>query len=661
MSGIVGMWNLNGKPVEREVLARMSGTMAHRGLDGEEMWVDGSVGLACQLFRVTPESEKETQPLVGPSGAVVVFDGRLDNREELLASLRDSYPVSSSSPDPALILAAYEAFGDRLPERLVGDFALGLFDPNRQRLLLARDAIGIRPLYYCRTRDTFLFASEIKALLAHPEVSPKPNDDQLADFLLTHVHDQEMTFFEGVFSVPPAHMGVLSSEGFAKRRYWDFDPGNRIRFHSFEEYVEAFRCLFEQAVRRRLRSAHPVAVSVSGGLDSSSILCVAETVARREPGAALLHGVSYISEDGSPSDERDFLIEIEKKYGTTIHRVPINTTGLLDGSEEVVRHGESPWLDEQWSTVRNSFRTVQQHGARVLLSGSWGDQVLFHQAYLMDLFRGFAWRKVRAHLNEYGLWLDDVDPKVFRHRFFLGLLKYHLLRSLYPLARGIWLNGRIWVKGDRPWYSGGLRLRAARRVWNPPVADAWKSSSSQASSIYREVRSAYHLLGMELNNKVASIYGLESAYPFLDRDLVAFLMAIPGEVQTRNGVPKALLRAALHGVLPDAITLRRSKGDFTHLVNEAVERDFSRVVDCLNGDGEALKRGYVTEDVLKKSLNRLEGRVQGPTCEVAWSLSKLIGFELWLRVFFGESDNGKEVVAERGSKPKPQTIKGGRR
>jgi len=142
---------------------------------------------------------------------------------------------------------------------------------------------------------------------------------------------------------------------------------------------------------------------------------------------------------------------------------------------------------------------------------------------------------------------------------------------------------------------------------------------------------------------------------------VAFLMAIPGEVQTRNGVPKALLRAALSDVLPDAITLRRSKGDFTHLVNEAVERDFSRVVDCLNGDGEALKRGYVTEDVLKKSLNRLEGRVQGPTCEVAWSLSKLTGLELWLRVFFGESDNGKEVVAGRGSKPKPQTIKGGRR
>jgi len=661
MSGILGIWNLDGKPVERKVLARMSATLAHRGLDGEEMWIKGPVGLACQLLRVTPESEKETQPLVGASGAVVVFDGRLDNREELLASLNNSHQVSSSSPDPSLVLAAYEAFGDRFPEKLVGDFALGLFDPNLQQLLLVRDAIGIRPLYYYRTRETFLFSSEIKALLAHPKVSPKPNDDQLADFLLNHVHDQEMTFFEGVFSLPPAHMAVLTSQGFAKRRYWDFDPGNRIRFRSFEEYVEAFRCLFEQAVRRRLRSAHPVAVSVSGGLDSSSILCVAETLARREPGSPLLHGVSYTSEDGSPADERNFLNEIEKKYGSTIHRVPINPVGLFDGSEEVVRHGESPQLDEQWSTVSNSFRTVQQLGARVVLSGSWGDQVLFHQAYLMDLFRGLAWRKVRAHLNEYGLWLDDVDTKIFRHRFFMGLLKYHLLRPLYPLVRGLWLNGRIWVKGDRPWYSGALRRRASRRAWNPPIADEWKSSSSQASSIYREVRSAHHILGMEMNNKVASIYALEAAYPFLDRDLVAFLMAIPGEVQTRNGVPKALLRAALPDVLPEAIALRRSKGDYTHLANEAVERDFPRVVHSLDVSGEAVIRGYVTEDGLNKRLNRLGGRIQGPTCEVAWSLSDLLGLELWLQVFFGERSNGKGVFAERGSEPKLHMNLGGRR
>jgi asparagine synthase (glutamine-hydrolysing) len=352
-----------------------------------------------------------------------------------------------------------------------------------------------------------------------------------------------MTFFEGVFSLPPAHMAVLSSQGFAKRRYWDFDPGRTILLGSFEEYAEAFFCVFEQAVQRRLRSTHPVAVSVSGGLDSSSILCMAETLARREPGSPLLHGVSYISEEGSPSDEQKFLVEIEKKYGTTIHRVPSDPMGLLDGSEDVVRHGESPWLDGLWSTVRDSFRTVQQIGGRVVLTGSWGDHVLFHQAYLIDLFRRLEWREVRAHLDEYGLWLDDVGPKVFRQRFFLGLLKHHLLRPLYPLIRGIWLNGRIWFKGDRPWFSDTLRRRASGRAWNRPMSDQWKSPSMQARSIYSEVRSARHVLGMEINNQLTSMYGLETAYPFLDRDLVAFLMAIPGEVLTRGGVPKALLRA----------------------------------------------------------------------------------------------------------------------
>ncbi len=305
--------------------------------------------------------------------------------------------------------------------------------------------------------------------------------------------------------------------------------------------------------------------------------------------------------------------------------------------------------------MRNSFRTVQQLGGRVFLTGSWGDQVLFHQAYLVDLFRSLAWREVRTHLNEFGLWQTDADPAYFRRRFVLDLVKYHLPRPFFPMIR------RLRMKRARPWYSGRLRRRASRRAWNPPIADGWKSPSSQARSIYEEARSAYHVLGMELNNKLASIYGLESAYPFLDRDLVAFLMAIPGEVLTRNGVPKALLRAALSDVLPEAIALRRSKGDYTHLVNEAVERDFSRIVHCLESEGEAVKRGYVSRDVLEESLGHLGGQIQGPTCEVAWRLSDLTGLELWLRLFFGEGRNGKEILADRGSGPKLDMISGGRR
>ncbi len=654
MSGIVGIWNLDGKPVEREVLARMSATMAHRGLDGEEMWVEGPVGLACQLLRVTPESEKETQPLVSASGAVVVFDGRLDNREELLATLKESHDVSSSSPDPALVLAAYEVFGDKFPERLVGDFALGVVDPKRQQLVLARDAIGIRPLYYCRTGEIILFASEIKAILAHPNVSAKPNDDTLADFFLNNVRDQEVTFFKGVSSLPPAHSALITPQGMTKRRYWDFDSTGRIRLGSFEEYADAFRHLFEQAVRRRLRSAHPVAVSLSGGLDSSSILCVAETLVRRESGIPPIGGFSYTSSEGTPSDERGFLVEIEKKYGTTIHRMPIHPMGILDGSEETAWHCELPWPDGHWSNTRTFLRIIQESGARVVLTGHWADQVLFPQAYLVDLFRSLAWRKVRTHLNEFGLWLTDADPRYFRRRFVLDLFKYHLPRAVFPLIR------RLRVKRDCPWYSEALRRQAIRRAWKQ-TANGWSASSAHARALYEEARSAHHVLCMEWNNKVATMHGLEMAFPFLDRELISFLMAVPGEVLTWNGVPKGLLRAAMGGVLPEAIVHRRWKADFSHLVNEAVERDFTRLVHCLGLGGQAVTRGYVTADVLKKNLKGLRDQISGPTCEVAWSLSDLLGLELWLRIFFGESGNGEPVFAEGPSETKPQMISGGKR
>jgi len=625
MSGILGVYNLDGRPVEAALLARMSGALAHRGPDGEGVWVRGSVGLACRLFRITPEASAETQPCVPSSGAVLVFDGRLDNRDELLAACPG---VTARSPDPDLVLAAYEAFGDRFPERLTGDFALGLFDPNRQQLLLARDAIGIRPLYYTRTRDTFLFASEIKALLAHPEVFPRPNDELLAHLLLDaagQIHG--MTFFQDVSSLLPAHMAVLTPQGFATRRYWDFDPSRQTRLGSFREYAEAFRDHFERAVRRRLRSAYPVAVSVSGGLDSSSIFCVAGTLSRRNPGCyPPLFGASNTAPDGVPSDEKAFLLEIEREYGLAIERVPV-TVGLLNGSRDEVWHVEAPILDDQWNTTHALHQMVHQLGARVLLTGHWGDQVLFPQGYLIDLFRRLAWGEVRAHLREFGRWFTDADPAYFRRRFLLDLVRYSVPGRLLPFLR------MLRSKRDHSWYVGRFRKQARRHAFRQTPARG-SFATAHARSLYEEARSSHHVLCLEWNNKMAAMHGLEMAFPFLDRDVVSFLMGIPGEMQTWKGVPKALLREAMRGILPDAIVRRTWKADFSHLVNEGIEADFPQVLRCLESGGVAEKLGYVNADVLSEELGRSRGGLQGSNCKVAWSLSDLLGLELWLRVFF---------------------------
>ncbi len=656
MSGIVGIWNLDGKPVEREVLARMSATMAHRGPDGEEMWIKGPVGLGCQLLRVTPESEKETQPLVGASGAVVVFDGRLDNREELLASLKNSYRVSSASPDPDLVLAAYEAFGDRLPERLAGDFALGLFDPNRQQILLARDAIGIRPLYYHRTCETFLFASEIKALLAHPEVSVRPNDDVLAQHLLRGDKDHRgMTFFEGISSLLPAHTALLTSRGFVSRRYWYFDATQTIGLGSFEEYAEAFREHFDRAVRRRLRSAYPVAVSLSGGLDSSSIFCVAETLGRGSTGQCpRILGFSYTSLAGSPSDESAFLTEIERQYGVMISRLPIGSMGPLNGSRREVWHVEVPFLDEMWATTRAFHSTVQRHGARVLLTGHWADQLLFDQAYLVDRFYDFAWRELRTHLNEFPRWFTDCPGLDFRRRFIVDLVKYSLPGPLISLLRSLRL------KPARPWYSRAFRKRARRGPLST-LPHGTKFPTAHARSLYEQARSSRQVMCMEWENKVASMHGLDATFPFLDRDLVSFLMRIPGEIQTYRGVPKVLLREGLRGVVPDAIARRTWKADFTYLINGGMARDYEHLVDQLRSGAMAMIAGYVNQDLMSAELKHAKDRLGGASADTAWSLSDLVGLEFWLQVFFGENNNGEKKISMSPEEWLRATAQGGTR
>jgi asparagine synthase (glutamine-hydrolysing) len=254
MSGIAGFFGLDARPADDALLARMSATLRHRGPDGEGRRVAGAAGFAWQHLWVTPEETGEGQPLVGRSGAMLVMDGRLDNRDELLGALE----LPRVSSDAACVLAAYETWGERFAERLNGDFALAVFDPRQPRLLIARDAIGIRPLYYHKSERFFAFASEIEALLAHPEIPARPDGEGLADYLLAGsrpVDRQDITCFTGISAVVPAHLVVVTPEQSVARRYWDFDRGHALRLSSFGEYVDAFRERFAEAVRRRTRAA----------------------------------------------------------------------------------------------------------------------------------------------------------------------------------------------------------------------------------------------------------------------------------------------------------------------------------------------------------------------------------------------------------------------
>jgi len=371
-------------------------------------------------------------------------------------------------------------------------------------------------------------------------------------------------------------------------------------------------------------------------LDSSSVFCLAETLKRRRPiSYPHILGVSHTSPAGSASDESAFLTDIERQYGVAINRLPVSPGGPLNGSRAAVWHVEAPFLDEMWTTTHTLFSTAHGHGARVLLTGHWADQIFFDQAYLVDRFYDLAWGEVRAHWDEFARWFSDCDAADFRHRFFVDLVKYSLPGPLVSFVRS------LRVKPDRPWYTGSLRRRARRYTFAAlPSARALRTAHARA--LYEQVRSSRHVFCMEWDNKVAAMHGLEMAFPFLDRDLVSFLMRIPGELQTWQGVPKGLLREALRDVLPEAIAQRNWKADFTDFLNQGVARDYSQMIQSLRSDAMAVKSGYLREDMLKAELDQVKDRLRGESCDTARGLSDLVGLELWLQTFFRENNNGQK-------------------
>jgi asparagine synthase (glutamine-hydrolysing) len=622
LSGIVGVFGLDGRPVEVSEVRRMSAASGDPPVHGEDFWVGSAFGVGYQHERLTPESLTEAQPLVSPSQTVVCFDGRLDNRDELAhlcPSNTGDAPRAVS--DAALVLAAYQQFGDQFAARLNGDFALALFDASRRQLLLARDVMAARRLHYCPVPGALLFASQIKSLLADSRVSASPDEDGLADLVLNNWYDEHRTCFKGIYSVPAGQMLVATPDGVALRTHWAFDPSREIRYRSFDEYRDAFRALFEQSVRRRLRSAHPVAVTVSGGVDSSSIFCQAATLVRRESLPVALHGIALTFPAGTPADEQAFLGDIERTYGATITRIPVSHLEFLRNTDALVRHLETPSVPAH--TYADVFECGRAAGCRVILNGYFGDQMLFDRGYLVDLARRGRWLKIRHDLREFAAWMTDEDPGIFEREF-----RSRVLRALPPrwLVRVARRGGARWRARARysPLFTSAFRERARLRAKARSVTPV-RSATEHAEQYFRHATAGHYVNSVRLESGIGVMHGVDVRYPFRDRDLVAFLMAIPGDIVNWQGVPKGLLRHALTGVLPDAVRDRRWKADFTEVNRDAAERERPHHARLVPRNALSVRAGLVDGERL----------AQGAL--VDWQLADPIGLEFWLRNFFGGS------------------------
>jgi len=626
VSGIVGAWSRTGGEVDPALARTMADAIRHRGPDGAVFHAAGPSAVGLQRLMVTPEDRLEPALPTAPDGSWIALDGRIDDREELARRLPGCRLEALS--DAALVLALFRAHGTACLPWLIGDFAFALHDAPSRRLLLVRDGVGMRPLYWTTVGDRVLFASEVKALLAAPGVEAGANDRELAAYLLRDVEiaSDEGTLFTGVARVPAAHFAEFSPGGERRVKYWDFGPERETARRGHAEYVEEARHYMAQAVRRRLRAAGPVAVSVSGGLDSSSIFCYAEALRAADPGAwPDLVGISYDSPPGSPGDEREFVEAIQRHYGSEILWVPL-LPGLGETHRANVWHAEGPVVDELGATNAELNVTAGRRGARVLMNGLWGDQVLFDQSYLAGLAWRLRWKTVRRHLHEYTLWYTDISPRHFRQRLVRDVVRVALPRRAHTLVQRLRRRRR---KRELHWYAE--RLQRHRGGGRTTTFDA-PFVKTDARSLYGLLRNPVYQTTLEWEVKLAARYGLDLAMPFLDRDLVAFFLRVPGEVRNRAGVPKGLLRDAMANVLPPAITRRRTKADFTDTAERSLALYAADGAAGL-GDGTAVAAGYVLRDRVAAELRAVTSGLPEEGTATMFSLSDLMGLELWLQAF----------------------------
>lgn len=581
------------------------------------------------LSRIAGVFHRDGYPGPSPEDVTVAFDGRLDNRQQLTVELaeRDSTPAP---PDSELALAAYKRYGDEFASRLAGDFIVAIADGGRRQLVLARDLMGSRRLYYCEVGRTVLFASEIKTLLSDPRVTAHPNDPAVIDIVLDDWDDGHETCFTGIYGVRPGHVVVAGTGRIVSRPHSVFNPSAQTRYPSADDYVDRFRSLFADAVSRRLQHETPVAMMVSGGLDSSSIFCQAGALASSGRTGASLRGFSMTFPGDSTADETDWLDAVDGRFAIPITRLPHKEIRLLTRADATVAAIEAPGF--AWDAQHHLFECAARAGCSVILDGHFGDQMLFPRRYLIDLIRSGRFGMAVSHVREFGRWMTDVDPAVFSDE-----LTRELRRSFVPA----------------PIFQAVKRALRARRARQYP---AWyrrehvtallerqidrfdpgrRASSCHASEYHHHATAGYYRAQTHHQTALGRMHGLDVRYPFRDRDLVAFLMSIPGEVVNRGGVPKGLLRAAMSGTLPDAVRDRRSKADFTMLANRGVVNDYEGIARLMTRDCAAVRAGFLEPRALVELMSSFKGRIADARDAVSgWQAMRLAGLELWLRHFF---------------------------
>lgn len=551
MCGVVALLNLDGRPVDRALLARMTATLAHRGPDGEDVWVEGPVGLGHRRLAVFDTSETGRQPMMGAEGRMVVsFNGALYDFRERRAALEKEGVAFRGASDTEVLANVLERSGPDGVAPFNGMFAFAAWDRRARLLHLMRDRFGQKPLYVWRDARTFVAASEIRAILAHPDVPKRPNVAAIGEYLTFQNIFRGHSMFAGVELLAPAsHMSVAADGAARSRTWWAPDFTNTDDALSFEEATEETRRLMKLAVQRQSTADVEVGSYLSGGLDSGSITALAVQHLPRIATFTCGFDMSGVTGEEAYFDERRRAEQMAMALRTRHYECVLTASDIAEGVEHVVAHLEDLRLGmayPNWFVAGLASRFV-----KVTLSGAGGD----------ELFGGYPWRYYRvfrsvdrdAYLQSYFRYWQRLIPE-----------EDHAAAFTPELAAA----------------SGGA-FETFASVFDGADVRFETPEDQIAASLMFETRTFLHGL-LVLSDRISAAHGLEERTPFLDRDLVDFAMRVPvrhklanlaamkrmdenalEKVHARYALHddgKNVLRHAMYGLLPEEVRTRPKQG-----------------------------------------------------------------------------------------------------
>ncbi len=608
----------------------MLNAVIHRGPDGGGMWSEGPIALGQRMLHATPEAIDEKQPWCDEAARYhLVFDGRIDNGADLRAQLIAAGLEPRTNTDAELVLRSYQLWGEGFAVKLIGDFAIVIWDSQTGTLIGVRDPSGMKPFYYYADSKKFACGSELHQLF-HCDIPCEPNEEIVGEYLANRTYSAEPTLYRSIHQLPPAHLLIVRRDRLVTRRYYDLDPAREIRHRNDDEYANHFLLIFKESVRCRMRAAGPVAADLSGGIDSSSIVSVARIL--QEQGAARCDRFESFSQvfPGHSCDESEYIKAVAAKCGVALNLEPRTLPGEVDLAAQVRQFRDFPNYPNLTSGY--GFRRLERRmGARVSLTGEGGDEWFGGSIDdNADLLRSL---RIPALIRQLRIDADQSRTRLIQLHGPLKLLMTTAVMPLLPPAAREVVQWRARKRLPYPdWVNPDFARRTdlyERLIANPRVSHV---RGIARRLIYETFHHGEIPVSCAMVEEAIGRIGQETRRPFFDRRLIEFAFALPNDQLRRGGFERYIVRKAMTGILPEIVRTRITKATFNLPVLESVQHNAPLIsFDRL----EIAQRGWVDAAKLKSGFEALMASYRNGEGDYAFPVWMAIATEIWHRVVFG--------------------------